>query len=70
MKLLKRITFAFKYNFNSEFVVWSEPDQTAMRFLQYEDAKDFCNKHLEYRPKVMVAVERANLTNQRKEKTQ
>lgn len=56
MKLLKRLMFAFKYDIDQEFIVYSIPDQMAIRFLKYEDAKAFTDKQIEYRPKIMVGV--------------
>lgn len=58
MKLLKRLQFAFKYNFEEEFIVYSFTKQQAIRFLNYEDAKEYSDKQLEYAPKVMVGVRR------------
>jgi hypothetical protein len=56
MKLLNRIKFVFKYDIEPEFIVYSIPDQLAMRFLNYEDAKAFSDKQIQYRPKIMVEI--------------
>lgn len=56
MRLLKRIRFALKYDFDSEFIVWSYKDQNAVLFLDYKDAAKFSEEQIQYRPKVMVAV--------------
>lgn len=58
MRLLKRLKFAFKYDFVGELVVYSFPDQLPARFLNYEDAKAFSDSQIEYRPKVMIGVEK------------
>jgi hypothetical protein len=58
MKLLKRLQFALKYDIDYDFIVYSIPDQSAMTFLNYQDAKDFSESQLQYKPKVMVSVRR------------
>jgi hypothetical protein len=56
MRLFKRLQFAWKYDFDSDFIVYSIPDQCAMTFLKYEDAKKFSDDQIQYRPKVLVSV--------------
>lgn len=56
MKLLKRIKFALKYDFNEDFIVFSIPEQNAIRFLNYKDARDYSDKQIQYRPEIMVIV--------------
>ena len=56
VKLLQRIKYAFKYDFESDFIVYSIPDQSAMRFTNYEDARKFSDGQIQYRPKVMIAI--------------
>ena len=56
MNLIKRLKFAYKYNFEPEFIVCSIPDQSAMQFLNFDDAKEFSDKQIAYKPHVMVVV--------------
>lgn len=58
MTLLRRLMFAIKYDIDPGFIVYSIPDQTAVRFLYYKTAKEFSvsDSQLQYKPKVMVAV--------------
>lgn len=56
MKLLKRLAFAIKYDIEPDFIVHSIPDQHAVQFMFYEDAREFSDNQIQYRPKVMVAV--------------
>ena len=56
MKLLKRLQFALKYNFDMEFIVYSFYDKSPMRFLKYEDAKRFSDIQIQSRPKIMLEV--------------
>lgn len=58
MKLLKRLKFAIQYDIEPEFIVYSIPDQLAMRFLDYVDAQAFVNKQIQHRPHIMVPVKR------------
>ena len=54
--LIKRLLFAVQYDIEQEFIVYSIPDQLAMRFLSYDDAKKFSDSQIQYRPKIMVEV--------------
>lgn len=56
MKLIQRLRFAVNHDFERDFVVYSIPDQTAMRFLKYEDALAFSQKQIQYRPKILVEI--------------
>ena len=56
MKLLKRIKFALKYDIKPEFIVYTTPDFSPMRFLNYKDAKDYSEKQIQYRPNIMVVI--------------
>lgn len=59
MRLLRRLTFALRFDFDPEFIVYSIPDQSAMYFSDYKQAKKYSDSQIQYRPKVMVAVRRA-----------
>ena len=54
--IFKRIKFALQYDIEPEFIVYSIPDQSAIRFLNYNDAKEFSDKQIQYLPKIMIAV--------------
>ena len=59
MKLIKRLQLAFKYNFDSEFIVIPlENNMQACRFLEYKDAYKYAHQQAPaYLPyQVFVAV--------------
>lgn len=56
MTLLNRIKFAFKYDIESEYIVFDFKGQQAMRFLEYEDARKFSEEQVEYLPNVLIAI--------------
>lgn len=56
MKLLKRLQYAFKYDYDQDFIVYSIPTQMAMTFLYYEDAKKYVAEQPQYKPKIMIAI--------------
>lgn len=60
MKLVKRIKFALKYDIEPEFIVapFGKPTFEIIRFLKYEDAKDFAEQQpMQYgRPSIMVII--------------
>lgn len=58
MNLLKRIKFALKYDIEPEFIIYSAPDQTAIRFLNYDEAKQWSDRQIQYRPKVLVGIKK------------
>jgi len=58
MKLLKRIVFAIKYDIDRDFIVYSIPDQTAIQFTDYDEAHAFSLNQIQYKPKVLVSVEK------------
>lgn len=58
MRLLKRVKFAFKYDIEPTFIVYAAPNQTAIQFIRYKDAKDFVNKQIQTKPKIMVVITR------------
>lgn len=58
MSLLERIKFAFTYDFDRDFIVYSIPDQTAMIFLTFDDAKKYSDDQIQYRPKILISVRR------------
>lgn len=58
MGFFKRLKFAWKYNIEPGFIVYCIPDQTAVRFLDYDEAKKFSESQIQYRPNVLVEVEK------------
>ena len=58
MRLLKRLAFAIKYDIEPDFIVYSVPDQQAVQFTFYKDAKEFSDNQTQHRPKVLVEIKK------------
>lgn len=59
MNLLKRLKFAVAYDFDSAFIVHTPPEQYGYRFLSYKEAKAYSDSQIQYRPKIMMAIQAA-----------